>query len=114
MNETLDDLTEDWAAVKLVPRLTGLPMAVWVTETDGYSHDVRVKVSPLHGGRGSWRAAPSIAVRPRPREIVPGSLPATDLALVSRWSDLNRAVIIDFWDDKLNVDELLASLQRLP
>ena len=36
-------VAEDWAKVKLPPRLTGLPMAVWITENDGYPHDVRVK-----------------------------------------------------------------------
>jgi hypothetical protein len=66
-------VAEDWAKVKLPPRLTGLPMAVWITENDGYPHDVRVKVSTLHGSPGSWRTAPWIAVRPAPHEIVPGT-----------------------------------------
>jgi hypothetical protein len=39
-----------WAMAKLLPEETGLPMAVWITENDGYPHDVRVKVSNLHGG----------------------------------------------------------------
>ena len=75
MTDDLKDTTateavaEDWAKVKLPPRVTGLPMAVWITENDGYPHDVRVKVSTLHGGRGSWRTAPSIAVRPQPHEL---------------------------------------------
>jgi len=34
-------------------------------------------------------------VRPQPHEIVPGSLPAADVALVNRWIDLNLNVIID-------------------
>jgi hypothetical protein len=109
----LDDLSEDWASVKLPPDETGLPMAVWITENDGYPHDVRVKVSILHGGRGSWRAAQSMAVRPRPREIAPGSLPAADVALVSRWIDLNRDVIIDFWGGAITSREVHARLQRL-
>ena len=66
------------------------------TENDGYPHDVGgSKSATLHGGRGSWRTAPSIAVRPQPHEIVPGSLPAADVALVSRWIGLNLNVIID-------------------
>lgn len=73
-------VAEDWAKVKLPPRVTGLPMAVWITENDGYPHDVRVEVSTLHGGRGSGRTASSIAVRPQPHEIVLGSLPAADVA----------------------------------
>ena len=105
---------EDWAAVKLVPRLTGLPMAVWITENDGYPHDVRVKVSPLHGGRGSWRAAPSVGVRPQPHEIAAGSLPPADVTLVSRWIELNREVIVDFWNGVIDVDEVMTRLRRLP
>ena len=110
---TTEAVAEDWAKVKLPPRLTGLPMAVWITENDGYPHDVRVKVSTLHGGRGSWRTAPSIAVRPQPHEIVPGSLPAADAALVSRWIDLNRDVIIDYWNGVIDFDEVKPRLQQV-
>lgn len=105
---------QDWAAVKLVPADTGLPMAVWITENDGYPHDVRVKVSTLHGGRGSWRAAPSIAVRPQPYEIVPGSLPTADVALVTRWIALNRDVIIDLWDGAITPRQVYPRLRKLP
>ena len=65
---TTEAVAEDWAKVGLPPRLTGLPMAVWIAENDGYPHDVRVKVSTLHSGRGFGRTAPSIAVRPHPHE----------------------------------------------
>jgi hypothetical protein len=110
----LAGLTEDWAAVKRLPDQTGLPMAVWITENDGYPPDCRVKVSALHGGRGSWRAALSIGVRPHPHEIVIGSLPAADVALVSRWIDLNRDVIIEFWDGMITPDEAIGRLKKLP
>jgi hypothetical protein len=111
MSETITQ--EDWAAVKLHPRHTGLPMAVRITENEGYPHDVRVKVSTIHGGRGSWRAVPSIGVRPSPHEIVPGSLPAADVALVSDWIVLNRNAIIEFWDGVIDFDEIAARLKRL-
>jgi hypothetical protein len=107
-------LDEGWSMAKLAPAETGLPMAVWMTENDGYPHDVRVKVSPIHGDGGSWRQAPSMAVRPQPRLVHRGSLPASDVALVSRWIELNRNVIIDYWDGKLSLTELLARLRRLP
>jgi hypothetical protein len=44
MTDDLKDTTateavaEDWAKVKLPPRLTGLAMAVWITQNDGYPH----------------------------------------------------------------------------
>jgi hypothetical protein len=110
----LDDLTEDWASLKRLPHQTGLPMAVWITENDGYPHDVRVKVSTIHGGRGSWRAAVSMAVRPRPREIVPGSLSAADVVLVGRWIDLNRDVIVDLWNQAVTPDDAIGRLRKLP
>jgi hypothetical protein len=105
-------VAEDWAKVKLPPRLTGLPMVVWITENDGYPHDVPVNVSTLHGGRGSWRTALLIAVQPQPQEIVPGSLPAADVALVSRWIDLNRDLITDYWNGVIDFDEVRPRLQR--
>jgi hypothetical protein len=114
MSTTEVELNQDWAAVKLIPDDTGLPMAVWITENDGYPHDVRVKVSTLHGGRGSWRAAPSVGVRPQPHEIVPGSLSAADVALVTRWIELNRDVIIDLWDGAITPRQVYPRLQRLP
>jgi hypothetical protein len=107
-------LDEGWSIAKLAPRLTGLPMAVWVTENDGYAHDVRVKVSTVHGGGGSWRSSPSMAVRPHPRLVHPGRLPAGDVALVARWIALNEATIVDYWDGAIEIDELLARLRRLP
>ncbi|MBV9860584.1 MAG: hypothetical protein JO267_00385 [Alphaproteobacteria bacterium] len=119
MTHNLKDATateaigEDWAKLKVSPCWTGLPMAVWITENDDYPRDVRVKVSTFHGGRGSWRTAPSIGVRPQPHEIVPGSLPASDVALASRWIDLNGDVIIDYWNGVIDFDEVTARLRRL-
>ena len=110
---TTEAIAEDWATVKLPPRLTGLPMTVWITENDGYPHDVRVKVSTLHDGRGSWRTAPSMGVRLQPHEIMPGSLPTADVALVGCWIDLNRDVIIDYWSGVIDFDEVKPRLQQV-
>jgi hypothetical protein len=67
----VDDLTEDWAAVKLIPRRTRLPRSVWITDNQGYQHDVRVEVSQLRCGGGTWLDAVSVSVRPICEEIVP-------------------------------------------
>lgn len=77
-------------------------------------HDVQVKVSRIHGGRGRWSDAASVGVRPQPREIVPGSLAAADFAVVRRWIELNQAVILDYWDGSIEIDEVLQRLARLP
>ena len=89
-----------------------------ITENQGYSHDVRVKVSRVRGGRGSWPNSVSVSVRPACEEIVsPGhqpELPFADLARVCAWIDLNRAVILDFWDGAIDFLEAGARLQSLP
>jgi hypothetical protein len=96
----LDELTEDWAAVKRIPDQTGLSRAVWITENQGYPHDCRVKVSRLRSGRGHWPDAVFVSVRPVCEQILSSSgrreLPRNDLAEVCRWIELNRDVIIEF------------------
>ena len=114
----LDDLTEDWGAVKLIPQRTGLPRSVWITENAGYQHDVRVKVSRLRSGGGQWPDAVFVSVRPTCVEIVGAGrrpeLPTVDLALVRQWIELNRDVIIEFWDGAIDYIDATARLQKLP
>lgn len=113
----LDDPDAAWGAMKLRPEHTGLPMAVWITPNDGYQHDVRVKVSRLYGGGGSWtRDAVQVGVRPQPHEIVPGSLSAADAALVRRWIELNHQLIVDVWDGRVDAvaEEVYPLLHKLP
>jgi len=43
MAEDLDAFEEACAMTKLPPRLTGLPMVVWITPNEGFSHDVGSK-----------------------------------------------------------------------
>jgi len=114
MAQDLDTFEEAYAMAKLPPRLTGLPMAVWITPNEGFPHDVRVKVSRIHGGRGRWPDAASVAVRPQPSEIAPGSLTTADFAAVGRWIDLNQAVIVDYWDGSIDIDEVLQRLAHPP
>ena len=80
MTDDLKDTTigeavvEGWAKVKLPPRMTGLPMVVWITENDGCPHDVRVKVSTLHGGGGSCNGVIEFdEVKPRPQQLQPAN-----------------------------------------
>jgi hypothetical protein len=56
----------------------------------------------------------SIGVRPQPHEIMAGSLPAADFALVRQWIALNRQAIIDFWDGKISPRQAQAQLRKLP
>jgi hypothetical protein len=40
-------------------------------------------------------------------------LPAADVALVSRWIDLNRDVITDYWNGAIDFDGVKPRLQQV-
>ena len=111
-----DEAAEDedlFDMANLSPALTGLPMVVWVSEHSGARHDVRIRVSAVHGVNirfGQWAI---VAVRPSPR-LVHGRLSPSDFATVSGWIRLNEAAIVEYWNSQLLIDELIQRLQRLP
>jgi hypothetical protein len=111
---SLDDLTEDWGAVKLVPDETGLSRSIWITENQGYQHDIRVKVSRVRGGGGIWPDAIFVSVRPDCEEIHrPRQLPSDDLNQVCDWIALNFDVIVDLWDGVITPLQAGARLRRV-
>jgi hypothetical protein len=84
-------------------------MAVWI--------NARCPGQGQH--RSRWRRV--LAQRPLddrastpPRLVHRGRLSASDAALVSRGIELNRDVIIDHWDGKLAIDEVIPRLRQLP
>jgi hypothetical protein len=106
------DSDEHYLAMKLLPKRTGLPMAIWITERDSSQHDLRIKVSLLRGGKGRWNDAVPVSVRPEPKDIT-GALEASDFHLVCRWLELNRDTIIDFWNDEIDSFDVMERLRKL-
>lgn len=93
------------------PEISGLPFIVWISEKGQARHDVRVKVSP---GPRVREFTASVSVRPDV-QVVAGALAPRDLELVRAWVELNRDVIVKFWDgDILYTDDALAALRKLP
>ena len=93
------------------PEVSGLPFIVWISEKGRARHDVRVNVSP---GPRVRQFVASVSVRPVV-DVVAGALPERDLGLLRAWIDLNRDVIVRYWDgDIVYTDEALAALKPLP
>jgi hypothetical protein len=93
----------------LSPRLTGLPFVVWISPKGGAQPDVRVKVS--RGTRVHPADMASVAIRPDVR-VVSGWLSERDLSLLARWVEVNRDVLIRFWDGDLEyTEDALAALR---
>ena len=94
----------------LPPEVTGLPMVVWVSQRGRSRHDVRVKVSLVHGRRMNVDQTASVSVRPGVAVVAGPPLPKDDLEAVARWIGLNRKTIIEFWQERIYTNELLAQL----
>ena len=111
-NKTVE--TEDiFFMTNLSPRMTGLPMSIWVSPRGSARHDVRVKVNMTHGRQMNIDNTAVVTVRPSPR-VVAGRLSGDDQRAVTEWIALNAQAVIDYWDDKLDTDQFLESLKPLP
>jgi len=98
--------------VNLVPRLTGLPMTVWVSPRGGARHGPRIKVNMTHGRTMSSSNLATVAVDAAPW-LVAGYLSPPDLHAVSEWIRRNEAVLVAYWEFRIDTDELLLRLQPL-
>ena len=96
----------------LPPRLTGLPMVIWLSERGRARHDARIKVSRTHGIRIDPTNTVTVTVRPASR-LATGDLSRADLLQVERWIELNRDVILDYWHGRIFTDELLQRIKTI-
>jgi hypothetical protein len=118
LDATADEIAEDtgiYFMANLPPRLTGLPMVVWVQERDPAVEMPTIKVSLSLGSKinPDKTATATVTVHPHIR-IIPGILAADDRQAVSDWVRLNELVILDYWHRRISAVELFDRLRRLP
>jgi hypothetical protein len=95
----------------LSPKRTGLPFVVWISPRAGAAHDVRVKVSK--GPKAHPSEWISVAVRPDVH-VVGGKMTAHDLGLLRRWIDLNRDVLVKYWEGEIEyTEDAIAALKAI-
>ena len=106
---TQDDSELLFEMANLVQRDTGLPFVVWISPKGNARHNVRVKVSR------SPKAVPSemvsVAIRPDVH-VVEGKMSTSDLKLLSRWVELNRDVLVRYWDGDIESTKEAINLIR--
>src|ERR1017187_1977012 len=96
----------------LSPKSTGLPFVVWISPKAGAPHDVRVKVS--NGPKVHSSELVSVAIRPDVHVVGSGNMSAHDLALLRKWIELNRDVIIKYWDGDIEyTEDAIAALKSV-
>jgi len=94
----------------LFSKHTGLPFVVWISYKGGAQHDVRVKVSP--GPKALPSEMASVAIRPRVR-VVEGSLSAGDLALLRKWIEINRDVLLHYWEGDIDTKDAIDGIRSI-
>jgi hypothetical protein len=117
LRETLPDITTkrkpgvgegepegqaSYEMANLRPERTGLPFVVFISQKGGARHDVRVKVAP--GAKVRPSEMVTVVIRPSVR-VVRGELDPRDLALLTRWIDLNRDTLVEYWDGDIEYTE---------
>ena len=110
MTDTDDALYE---MVNLAPAMTGLPMTVHAMPRGRNRHDVRLKVHRVHGRRMVAENTAVVGVRPVPH-LVENSLKPKDQIQVYQWAALNERPLVDYWEGRIDTDEFLARLVKLP
>jgi hypothetical protein len=86
----------------LRPERTGLPFVVFISQKGGARHDVRVKLARAARVRPAEML--TVAVRPTPR-LIRGKMNSREFDLVRRWIELNRDVLIDYWNGDIEYTE---------
>lgn len=110
--EETAQLEDFFEMANLSPTRTGLPFVVWISPKAGAPHDVRVKVSS--GPKAQSSDLVTVAIRPTVRVIGGGELSGHDLGLLQKWIDLNRDVIVKFWDGDIEyTEDAIAALKPL-
>jgi hypothetical protein len=105
-----DDPEAPYEMANLFPKHTGLPFVVWISYKGGVQHDVRVKVS--HGPKAVPSEMVSVAIRPKVH-VVEGKLSAGDLALLTKWIELNRDVLLKYWEGDIDTKDAIDAIQQL-
>jgi hypothetical protein len=82
----------------LPPRETGLPFVVFILQDIGIIPEVRIEIARSH--RVPRSETVKVAIRPTVR-LRDGYLDAHELALLTRWVDLNRDALIKYWDGEM-------------
>ena len=112
-SEAEDDDEGMFEAANLRSDRTGLPLVVFISQRGGARHDVGVKVA--RGPRADPAQMVTVTVRPAPRTIPDGALPAEEFELLRRWITPNRDDLADYRTGDIPcTEDVLAALKPLP
>ena len=97
---------DSYLLANVSPAQSGLPFVIHISEEQG--PEAWAKVARADGGSAFVAVGPSV-------RMLEGDLPPEDFALIRRWIDANRDVILGYWDRRIDgTGEALAALKPFP
>ena len=103
-----DEKIDFYLMANLSTRLTGLPFIVWISQRGNAKHDIRVKVS--RGPMAVPEEMVSAGLRPAVH-VVAGELKSEEFDALRSWMELNRDVLIRYWEGELLTDDALSQIK---
>lgn len=93
------------------PERTGLPFVVFVSQKGGV-WQVRIKLARAPRVRAPEMI--TVAVRPAPR-VIRGRLGGREFDLVRQWIELNRDVLVRYWNGAIEyTEDMMDAIKPLP
>jgi len=112
-NEIINEDQFLWEMANLTKRLTGLPMNIYVSSKDSVKdrHGPRIKAMSEHGNKFIRELLSSVSISSTPMDYH-NKLNNKDLKLVQEWILLNKKALLSFWNNKLDIGELINILEK--
>ena len=89
---------------------TGLPMIIFVCQRGNYTHNPQLKISMSHDHVTDDLAV--IEISPKVR-IISGYLSNEDFKLINKWIELNKEILISYWNMQFSSAALCKVLKPL-
>lgn len=112
-----EERTELFEMSNLSKRDTGLPRVIWVSvKTGGERHGPRIKVQKTEANKVTPNDWFSVTISDEPK-IVNNSkkikISSRDYKKIVKWIELNKKVLLDYWNCKTNTLDMIQTLQPL-
>jgi len=118
LSETKDDilLHEEeinlWEMANLRSEFTGIDgYIIWISSGEAAKHGPRIKVSK--GIRWDKNNSATIPLTGKPRIIGDLNVTQSEFSEIIKWVNLNKKILLEFWNSKLSTDQVLNLLKKV-
>lgn len=102
-------------AMSILPKDTGLPMNIWVSEQGHTKHWMRIKVQKDYSHRKNMEHN-SFTITIPDKEIKgnTGIIKPSEINLVKNFIDINLKILIDYWNYEIDSKDFFKAMKKVP